>query len=159
MMTAERLMLIGGVAAFGLTLYWVYSRELREKYAVSWLLIAAGLLAIGLFPETIMSFADASRLAYPSAVLFAALTAIYIFAMGVSITLSRQHRAMIRMAQELALLRLSVRRLQEQRHLPDIQKVGRSDWQSTIEPRLGHVRDAYDRIAIGHEPCHPSPLV
>ena len=58
------------------------------------------------------SLADASRLAYPSAVLFVALGAIYLFAMSVSVSLTRQHRASVRLNQELALLR---RRLDEQK--------------------------------------------
>ena len=37
MITAERLMLVGGVAVFLLTISWVRTRELREKYGLMWL--------------------------------------------------------------------------------------------------------------------------
>ena len=50
-MTAETLMLLGGVSAFVLTLYWVRSRGLREKCIESGigdiLLYAGGNLVVG----------------------------------------------------------------------------------------------------------------
>ncbi len=104
-MTAERLMLLAGTSAFLLTLYWVRSRDLREKYAVIWLAVASCLLLIGLFPGLIMAFADASRLSYPAAVLFVALAAISLFSMSVSVSLTHQHRNSVRLMQEVALLR------------------------------------------------------
>jgi hypothetical protein len=99
-MTAETLMLVGGVGAFLLTLYWVRSRDLREKYAVIWMLVASMLLVNGLFPSLIMSFASASHLQYPTAVLFVALAMMYLFSFTVSVT------------QEMALLELRLRRLE-----------------------------------------------
>lgn len=58
MLTAERLMLIGGLVAFLLTIHWVRRRDLREKYAVGWLVVAFVLLLIGFFPSAIMAMAD-----------------------------------------------------------------------------------------------------
>ena len=106
--TAELLMLLGGGCAFLLTLRFVYRENLREKYAVAWLATATFLLCLGLFPEFIMQFASASHLAYSSAVLFLALAVIYLFAMSVSILLSHQHRRILHLTQELALLRSRV---------------------------------------------------
>jgi len=103
-MTAELLMLIGGVAAFVLTISWVRKRDLREKYAVLWILVALMLLLCGLFPRLIMAFADSSRLSYPAAVLFIALAAIYTFAFSVSVSLTRQYRRTMRLLQEMAIL-------------------------------------------------------
>jgi hypothetical protein len=54
MITAEILMTVGGVSAFILTLAWVRERQLREKYAVIWILVAFGLLILGLFPSLVM---------------------------------------------------------------------------------------------------------
>jgi hypothetical protein len=112
MITAERLVQIGGLTAFLLTLHWVYTRELREKYAMGWMLTASGLLVVGLFPRLVMAFARASRLAYPSAVLFVALAAIYVFSMGISVALTWQRRATVRLVQEVALLRLRLGQLE-----------------------------------------------
>jgi len=113
-MKAETLMLAGGVVAFLLTVYWVRSRDLREKYAVLWLMVATLLLLCGLFPEGIMMFADASRLSYPSAVLFVALAAVYVFSLSVSVSLTHQYRRNVRLAQEIALLEYRVRQLEQE---------------------------------------------
>jgi hypothetical protein len=98
-------MLAGGVCAFLLTVYWVRTRDLREKYAVGWLAVAGLILVNGLFPGLIMRFAAASRLSYPAAVLFVALTLIYLFSFAVSVALSHMYRRSVRLTQELALLR------------------------------------------------------
>jgi hypothetical protein len=111
-MTAERLMLLGGVTAFVLTIYWVRGRKLREKYAVAWTVVASLLLLCGLFPEAIEDFAAASHLGYASAVLFVALGAIYLFAFSVSVSLTSQYRRTMSLNQEIALLEARVRELE-----------------------------------------------
>jgi hypothetical protein len=104
-MTAETLMLIGGVTAFLLTVYWVRSRDIREKYAVGWVAVAGLLLLLGVFPELIMGFAARAHLSYPAAVLFVALTLIYLFSFTVSVSLSHLYRRSVRLTQEMALLK------------------------------------------------------
>jgi len=113
MLTAERLMMMGGITAFLLTLHWVRRRDLREKYAVGWILVASVLLLVGLFPNVLMQMADAARLSYPAAVLFLALAAIYLFAFMVSVTLTRQYRRNVRLTQEIALLQEDLRQLKK----------------------------------------------
>jgi hypothetical protein len=105
MMNAENLMLLGGVTAFLLTLYWVRSREMREKYAVLWILVAVLLLLCGLFPGVIKGLAEAAHLSYPALVLFVALALIYTFSFTVSVSLSHQYRRNARLMQEIALLK------------------------------------------------------
>ena len=111
-MTAESLMLVGGLSAFLLTLHWVRAREMREKYAVYWLLLAALLLAVGVFPQSIMWFADAAHLSYATAVLFLSLSIIYLFAFAVSVSLSTQYRRNIRLTQQVALMEERLRQLE-----------------------------------------------
>ncbi len=111
-MNAEILMQLGGVGAFLLTLYWVRSRELRERYAIGWMLVAFLLLICGTFPSLIMRFADAWRLSYPTAVLFISLGGIYAYAFFVSVSLTRQYRRNTRLMQELALLDQRLRSLE-----------------------------------------------
>lgn len=111
-MNAERLMLIGGVSAFLLTVFWVRSRALREKYAVLWFFVALLLLICGVFPALVMVFAVRMKLAYPSAVLFISLGIIYVFCFSVSVSLTRQHRHTIRLSQELAILEQRLRCLE-----------------------------------------------
>lgn len=111
-MSAELLMQVGGVTAFLLTIYWVRSRDLREKYAVLWLLVAFLLLLCGLFPGLIMTLAQHAHLSYPAAVLFIALTLIYVFSFAVSVSLSHVHRRNLRLTQEIALLEQRLRLLE-----------------------------------------------
>jgi hypothetical protein len=111
-MGAELLMLVGSITGFVLTIYWVRGRELRERYAIGWIVVAALLLICGLFPHTIMGLADASRLSYPSAVLFISLAAIYIFALLVCVALSHHHRRNVRLTQELAMMENRLRMLE-----------------------------------------------
>lgn len=111
-MNAETLMTAGGVGAFAVTLYWVRARELREKYAVGWVGLATALLVVGLFPDLLMTLAERAHLSYPAAVLFLALTVIYLFAFTVSVSLTTLYRRNVRLTQELALVEERLRRLE-----------------------------------------------
>lgn len=112
-MTAETLMLLGGASAFTITIYWVRRRELREKYAIAWVVLASLLLLVGFFPGLIMWFADWARLSYPAAVLLISLTLIYLFSFTVSVSLTHQYRRNVRLTQELAILEERVRQLEK----------------------------------------------
>jgi hypothetical protein len=112
-MTAESMMMVGGIGAFLLTLNWVRNRDLREKYAVVWMAVATLLLICGLFPNLVMWFANASHLSYSAAVLFVAIAVDYVFSFTVSVSLTRQYRRNVRLTQELALLEMRLRRLEE----------------------------------------------
>lgn len=125
-LSAEKLMLVGGVSVFLLTIHWVRNRDLREKYAVIWVLVSCLLLLCGLFPNVIKSFAETAHLAYSSAVLYIALAAMYLFSYSVSVSLSRQYRRNMRLTQELAILEYRLKELEAQ--------VGRRD---TGETRPG----------------------
>jgi hypothetical protein len=111
-MNAELLMLLGGVAAFALTLYWVRRRDLGEGHAVGWVAVATLLLLCGVFPGVIEWAAEAVHLSYPAAVLFLALGVIYLFAFGVSVALTRLHRRCVRLLQCVALLECRIRELE-----------------------------------------------
>ncbi|MDB5311017.1 MAG: putative integral rane protein [Gemmataceae bacterium] len=114
-MNAELLMLLGGGTAFALTLHWVRSRELGERHALGWILAATVALLCGLFPHTLMELADASRLSYPTAALFVALGAGYLFAFAVSVALTRLHRRCVRLLQVVALLEHRLKQLEGMR--------------------------------------------
>ncbi len=111
-MNAERLMLIGGISAFLLTIHWVRTRELREKYAVLWIGSALLLLLCGFFPGVIMGLADSAHLSYPALVLFVALAALYTFCFTVSVSLTRQYRRNARLTQEVAFLAYKLHQLE-----------------------------------------------
>jgi hypothetical protein len=76
------------------------------------IIVATLLLLCGLFPNFIMKFADASRLSYPSAVLFIALAAVYAYCFSVSVALTQKHRSILRLTQEVALLECRLRQLE-----------------------------------------------
>lgn len=112
-MNAERLMLIAGVAAFLITLFWVRSREIREKYAMLWLLVSLCLLLLGFFPQSIMELAKACHLSYVALVLLIGLVLSYTFGFFVSVALTRQHRRNVQLAQQLTLTNWRLRKLEE----------------------------------------------
>ncbi len=110
-MNAPTLMLVGGVVAFLVTIHWVRNRDMRERYAIGWLFMAAILLLCGLFPSVIMRWAHFAHLSYSSAVLVVSLTAIYCFSLFVSVALTHQYRRNVRLMQELAILSQRLERL------------------------------------------------
>jgi Uncharacterized conserved protein (DUF2304) len=113
MINAEFLMLLGGVGAFAMTLYWVRVRELRERYAIGWLAVATLLLLTGIFPDALKYAADQAHLSYPALVLFVALGFIYLNSFFVSVALTKQYRWNVRLTQQMALLEERLRRLEE----------------------------------------------
>jgi hypothetical protein len=138
--TAEFLMTLGGISAFILTIDWVRRRQLREKYAVTWIGVAFVLLIIGLFPELVKIFADGSHLSYPSAVLFIALAAIYLFAFSVSVSLSRQYRRNSRLMQEVAILEKRLRDVEEKLAHNGVPASGTNLEQEKVAILNGHAR-------------------
>ena len=113
MINAEFLMLLGGCGAFAMTLYWVRVRELRERYAIGWLVVATLLLLTGLFPDVLKGIAEWAHLSYPALVLFAALGLIYLNSFFVSVALTKHYRWNVRLTQQMALLEERLRRLEE----------------------------------------------
>jgi hypothetical protein len=113
MINAEFLMLLGGCGAFVMTLYWVRVRELRERYAIGWLVVATLLLLTGLFPDVLKGIAEWAHLSYPALVLFAALGLIYLNSFFVSVALTKHYRWNVRLTQQMALLEERLRRLEE----------------------------------------------
>ncbi|MCK5804392.1 MAG: DUF2304 domain-containing protein [Lentisphaeria bacterium] len=110
---AERLMLLGGLLAFVITILFVRKRDIREKYAFGWVGISFIVLLGGLFPRVVMRLAEELRLSYSSFVLYIALGFGYLYAFSVSISLSRQFRRNRRLTQEIALLEARVRNLED----------------------------------------------
>ena len=112
-MSAELLMLISGVSAFALTVYWVRSRRLRERYAIAWLLVATLGLLCGLFPNAVMELAQAWNVGYLTIVVWFVLTAIYVFTFFVSVALSGLGQSSLRLIQEVALLQHRINELEQ----------------------------------------------
>jgi hypothetical protein len=112
-MSAELLMLLSGISAFVLTVYWVRSRKLREKYAIGWLLVASLGLLCGLFPNVVMGLAQAWNVGYLTIVVLFVLMAIYAFTFFVSVALSGLGQRGLRLIQEVALLEYRINALEQ----------------------------------------------
>ena len=112
LLSAEFIMLAGGMAAFIWTVALVRVRRMREKYALTWIGIATLLLLNGIFPEVLQGIADASNLSYPAAFLGVAFIVFYVFAFSATLTLSRLNRSTRRMNQEIALMEERLRQLE-----------------------------------------------
>jgi hypothetical protein len=112
-MSAELLMLLSGVSAFALTVYWVRSRRLREKYAIGWLLVASLGLLCGLFPNFVMGLAQSWNVGYLTIVVLFVLMAIYAFTFFVSVALSGLGQRGLRLIQEVALLEYRINELEQ----------------------------------------------
>ena len=112
---AEHCILVGGITAFLITLYWVRRRELRVKYALGWLGIGLILLIVGLFPGILMGTANCLHFSYAGLVAYITASMLFLFAFSVSISLSRQYRRNIRLTQEIALLEQRINNLEQNR--------------------------------------------
>lgn len=88
-------------------------RHLREKYAVMWLLIGAAMLVLALFPDLLGALAGLLGVIVPSNLLFALAVALLIgVTLHLSWELSRAEEEIRRVAEEVAILRAEVERLQ-----------------------------------------------
>lgn len=112
---AEHYIMTGGISAFLFAFYWVRRRELRVKYALTWLGIGSFLLISGLFPSIIMDTANRLNFSYAGFVSFVTAALLFFFAFSVSISLSRQYRRNIRLTQEIAMIEQRIGLL-EKRH-------------------------------------------
>lgn len=104
-------------------------RHLREKYAVMWLLIGAAMLVLALFPDLLGALAGLMGVIVPSNLLFALAVALLIgVTLHLSWELSRAEEELRRVAEEVAILRADVERLQGSAGSdPDIRSWGSDD--------------------------------
>ena len=87
-------------------------RQLREKYAVMWLLIGIALLAIAFFPGLLLGLTNLLGVEVPANLLFSIAIALLIgVALHLSWELSRAEDEIRKLAEESAILRSDVDRL------------------------------------------------
>lgn len=93
--------------------WMLLARRLREKYAILWLIIATSVLVVGLFPGLLSGLTQLLGVQVPSNLLFA--TAILLLlgvALHLSWELSQVEEEARRLAEESAILRAQVERLE-----------------------------------------------
>ena len=119
-MSAYALSVFGAVATLVLMLEMLRRRRMREKYAVLWLVIGIGVLAVGIFPGLLRGASDLLGVEVPANLLFF-LAGIVLLLVSVqhSSELSKLEEETRTLAEEIALLQLEVVRTDEERHPPE----------------------------------------
>lgn len=110
---------IFGILAAVLIVSLLRNRYLREKYAATWILIAAGVLVLSLFPGILDAMASWFGVITPvNIVFFIGALALLIISVQFSIELSRTEERVRRLAEEVAILRSVMEGISESTAIP-----------------------------------------
>ncbi len=103
---------IFALAVLAVILTLLLRRQLREKYAIMWLLIGVAILVLAIFPELLVGLSRLLGVAVPSNLIFAlALVLLVGVALHLSWELSQAEDEVRRVAEEVTLLRADVEEL------------------------------------------------
>lgn len=92
------------------------TRRLREKYAITWIVVGLGVCVFGAFPGAVTGLASAVGVQTPSNLLFAlALIVLLLVCIQLSTEITTLEEETRTLAEEVALLRFDVERLAEAR--------------------------------------------
>src|SRR3954447_22225355 len=117
-MSAHIVELAGGIIAVSFMFELLRRRQLKEKYAVLWLLVGIGMLVLAVWPPLLDHIADAVGVkAGPNLLLFAASLVLVVVCVHLSWEVSRLEDKTRALAEEVGLLRLEV----EMHKTPDTQ--------------------------------------
>ena len=112
--TAHVFVVIVTLLTVGFILWLVRRHRLKSKYSLLWLTIALALVALAAFPNTLDRVSDAVGIYYPPAtILFAAVAFLFLVVVHFSWELSRLEERSRVLAEEVALLRASIERLED----------------------------------------------
>jgi len=91
-------------------------RQLREKYAILWLLIGIAILVLSVFPSLLLGLSSFLGVAVPSNLIFALSIVLLVgVTLHLSWELSQAEDEIRRVAEEVAILRAAVEKLTAQR--------------------------------------------
>lgn len=111
--------LIGGliVAGFiGFILFLLRRHQLREKYAVLWLVVGVVILVLVLFPEVLFWATAVAGIQVPTNLLFAATLVLLLgVCLHLAWEMSRSEDRIRRLSEEVALLRAKTQKLEDER--------------------------------------------
>ncbi len=94
-----------GVCVIAFVVYLLVTRQLREKYAILWLLLGLTLLVLGIFPDVLTAATSALGVQLPVNLLFtAAIVVLLGVALHLSWELSQMEDETRRLAEEVAIL-------------------------------------------------------
>lgn len=112
--TAHVFVVIVTLLTVGFIIWLVRRHRLKSKYSLLWLTIALALLALAAFPNMLDRVSSAVGIYYPPAtILFAAVAFLFLVVVHFSWELSRLEERSRVLAEEVALLRASVERLED----------------------------------------------
>jgi hypothetical protein len=112
--------IIGSVVILAVLFELLRRRHLREKYAVTWAMVAVGVLVLTIFPGLLYAASDLVGVDVPANLLFfLASMVLMVLTLQHSFELGRLEDKTRTLAEELALLRLEVDRLQSDRERPE----------------------------------------
>lgn len=112
MRAASPAAMLFGAFILALTIELLRRRSLREKYAALWLAISVAVVVFAIFPGTLVGTARLLGFAVPANLLFfGGGVVLTIISMQLSLETGRLEDESQRLAEEVALLRLEVRRL------------------------------------------------
>ncbi|MCS6835522.1 MAG: DUF2304 domain-containing protein [Anaerolineae bacterium] len=108
------LAVLAALAAFLLVLELVRRRRLREDYSLLWLFVAVAMIVVAAWRELLHGLAALVGIAYPPNLLFL-LALLFIFGLLLyfSTVITRLTQESKRLAQEVALLRQQLQRLEQ----------------------------------------------
>ena len=102
-------------ACLGLVVFLVIllrRRQLREKYAIIWIVVALAVCVLGAFPGLVEKVASAVGVATPSNLIFAtALILLLVVCIQLSVEVTNLEERTRTLAEEVALLRFDLERL------------------------------------------------
>ena len=111
--------LTGSVLFLLLVLDAVRRQRLREAYALIWLMISVGMIVLSLWTDILKLLSELIGIQYPPATLFLLLTVgILLLLFQYSIVISLHNEKIIRLAQEIALLKEQLRQTKKDRNEP-----------------------------------------
>ncbi len=103
---------IASLSLFVFILWLLRKGVLKEKYAVLWLLVTAFALFFTLFPGALRWVSDQLGVEIPSNLLFfVALVILVVVSIQLSYELSRHEARIRRLAEEIALMKLEIKKL------------------------------------------------
>ncbi|WP_295103277.1 DUF2304 domain-containing protein [uncultured Microbacterium sp.] len=109
-----------------LVFWMLLTRRLREKYAVMWIVIALSVLLLGIFPQLLLWATSLLGVQVPANLLFAlAITLLLGVALHLSWELSQAEDEIRRVAEEAALSRAEIDRLDRRIAALEAQHLGR----------------------------------
>ena len=112
-MIAVVLLVLFAVAVLALIVRLLLRRKLREKYAILWLIVGLVMLLLSAIPPLLYWLADLLGVALPSNLVFSlAMGLLILVAVHLSWELSTAEDEVRRLAEEVAILRAGVERLE-----------------------------------------------